>query len=370
MEKTYSSASEPVSSLVWSGVDIDFFEKMNESAITLEPLLNEDGGLEDFTIIGANAAALDILQKTKQEVLGHRLLRVFPNVLRFGVFEKYRQVLQSGLAQQFEAQFNREDRVFWFRVNVFPYGGGICVLFTDITDLIETREELKQTNRALERFSGTISHDLKAPVRRIVQYVEVLREENAVPDEEHMRYFSVIQDNARHAASLIDNLLAYSRARGPVHDAKPFNAKKALMRAIDVLSSEIAEKGARIELPDDMPEVMGNEILISQVFQNLISNALRYNDKDVPVIRITAIKGKRYGEFSVLDNGPGVPIHESRKVFDFMVSLSEGGKGTGIGLAIAKEIVERHYGSIWIDPFYKEGACFSFLLPLSLNKTT
>jgi signal transduction histidine kinase len=315
--------------------------------------------------VACNASALVVLKRGEGNVIGQSLLQTFPNVLRYGVFEKYRKVFEGGAAEQFEAQYNRGDRVFWFRVNVFAYSKGLGVLFTDITDLIETREALKQTNRALERFSGTISHDLKAPVRRIVQYVDVLREEGAIVEPEHAEFFKVIQDNARHVSSLIDNLLAYTKARGPVHQARSFNIRLSVDRALHVLAGEIKDSGVRIIIPNEMPEVMGNEILLSQVFQNLISNAIRYNGTQNPEIRITSSRGKRYGEFSVIDNGPGIPAHETKAAFDFMVSLTEGKGGHGIGLAITKEIIERHFGSIWIDPFYKDGACFSFLLPLA-----
>lgn len=345
-------------------------EELAAPVLVLAPVKGESGSIVDFTLKVINPAGVSLLaghDLSMQEIEDQSLLRIFPDLARTEIFQHYVAALSAEGGYRFDAQFNRGDRIFWLRQSIVRRNDHLVISLADVSDLVEAVESMKQTNRALERFTGTIAHDLKAPVRRIVQFVEILHEEQAVPDEGHRRFFGVIRDNARHVSSLIDNLLAYAKARGPVHNAGPVDSRKALERALKVLEAEISERNAQVEVPAQMPRVMGNEILLSEVFQNLVSNAIRYNPEDRPLVRITASQGRRYAEFSVIDNGPGIPASEASKVFDFMVSLSRAGKGagTGIGLAIAKEIVERHYGSIWIDPFYSEGACFSFLVPLA-----
>lgn len=242
----------------------------------------------------------------------------------------------------------------------------------DITDRKQAEEKLKQTaselassNKELEHFAYVASHDLKEPLRMVTSYVQLLkRRYNEKLDNSAHEFIEYAIDGAIRMQKMIDDLLIYSRVgtRG-----KPFTAiscDATLSQAIDNLKIALKESKALVT-QDKLPEVYADETQLIQLFQNLLSNSLKFCDKKQPRIHVSAEKNSREWIFSVRDNGIGFDPQHTERIFKIFQRL-HGKKeypGTGIGLAVCKRIVERHRGRIWVDSQPGKGATFYFTLP-------
>ena len=227
-------------------------------------------------------------------------------------------------------------------------------------------EELARSNADLQRFAYATSHDLQEPLRSMTVFAQLLkRRYQGKLDREADEFLEYISSGAQRMAALIDGLLAYSRT---VHvESAPFTAvdtAAALDWATMNLRLVIEESQAEITC-GDLPTILGDYVQIVQLFQNLISNAIKYRRPDVaPSIRVSAEERDGDWLFCVRDNGIGVPAEYTDKVFDLFRRL-HGSKipGTGIGLAICKRIVEKHGGRIWVEAQSGQGTMFCFTIP-------
>lgn len=224
-------------------------------------------------------------------------------------------------------------------------------------------EDLNSSNKELEQFAYIASHDLQEPLRMVSSYVQLIaRRYNDRLDKDGHEFIDYAVDGAKRMQKMIDDLLSYSRiaTRG-----KPFEAVgtgTALRKAEANLRAAIEE--ARAEITHDrMPQVEGDGAQIIQLFQNLISNAIKFRGENTPMIRVSA-EGKEDGYlFSVRDNGIGIPAEHLEGIFDIFERLHGAEKpGTGIGLAICKRIVERHGGRIWVESEPGKGSTFYFTI--------
>jgi len=227
-------------------------------------------------------------------------------------------------------------------------------------------EELARSNADLQRFAYATSHDLQEPLRSMTVFAQLLkRRYQGKLDREADEFLEYISSGAQRMAALIDGLLAYSRT---VHvESAPFTAvdtAAALDWATMNLRLVIEESQAEITC-GDLPTILGDYVQIVQLFQNLISNAIKYRRPDVaPSIRVSAEERDGDWLFCVRDNGIGVPAEYTDKVFDLFRRL-HGSKipGTGIGLAICKRIVEKHGGRVWVEAQSGQGTMFCFTIP-------
>jgi signal transduction histidine kinase len=229
----------------------------------------------------------------------------------------------------------------------------------------ERTKELSRTNDELRQFAYVASHDLQEPLRTVASYAQLLAKRyrgKLDPDaDEFIRY---MVEGVTRMHNLLNDMLAYSR----VTDVKdkillPANTDGVLQSAILNLEATIRETQAEIT-HDNLPTVRGDEIQLTQVFQNLISNAIKYRSKQPPRIHVSAERQKDEWIFSVSDNGIGIDPQYSERIFGIFKRLH--GRelpGTGMGLAICKRIIERHGGRIWVDSQMGKGSTFRFLLP-------
>jgi PAS domain S-box-containing protein len=229
--------------------------------------------------------------------------------------------------------------------------------------LKEKGEELARSNSELEQFAYVASHDLQEPLRMVTSYVQLLAKRyKGKLDQDADEFIAFAVDGSNRMRTLINSLLEYSR----VNREKPFemlNLDKLLVDMKQNLSNQIAENDVEIEV-GELPVIFGDQVLISQLFQNLISNAIKFRSERKPKITIACkIKEKEY-LFSVHDNGIGIQKEYSDKIFVIFQRLHSKEKypGTGIGLAICKKIVERHGGKIWVESEPGEGSTFYFTI--------
>ncbi len=225
-------------------------------------------------------------------------------------------------------------------------------------------EDLRRSNRELETFAYAASHDLQEPLRMVASYVELLakRYEGKL-DEKADKYIYYAVDGAKRMKQLINDLLAYSRVSTQGKDLEPADSGLVLTQVMRGLEGLVAESEGEVTW-GELPMVLADPIQLGQVLQNLIANGLKFRGESAPRIRIDAELVDGMWEFRVGDNGIGIDSRFSGRVFQMFQRLNtrEAYPGTGIGLAIAQKIVERHGGRIWFTSEIGQGTTFHFTI--------
>ena len=225
----------------------------------------------------------------------------------------------------------------------------------------ERTAELQKSNEALEDFVYTASHDLKAPLRAILGFSQFLVEDFGTRlSEEGKLYIDRMSASAKQMERLINDLLELSRVGRIKEPYEETDIEQLLSLTISTLAPD-QKVSIRIEGP--MPKIECERVRIGQVFANLISNSIKYNDKKHPAIIIGFEDSGDEVEFFVTDNGPGIEERHFEKIFKIFQRLSTDESGTGIGLALVKKIIEDHKGRIWVESEVGKGATFRFKLP-------
>ncbi|WP_429815381.1 sensor histidine kinase [Ensifer sp. B1-9] len=271
-----------------------------------------------------------------------------------------------------------EDR--WLRVeNIKAKDGNTVVARVDVTDLKRAelalerqRQELEHKNEALDQFTATVSHDLKAPLRHISMFSEMIEDDLAAGDQaelaENARH---LRDSVKRMNRVIDSLLDYAQIAHRISQWTKVRLADIVAETLTMLAGDVQEAQATFEI-GDLPEVDGDPELLRRLVQNLIGNAVKYRHADrQPVIRIQGGVADQIVELVVEDNGIGIDPRFSTRIFEVFQRLHKDESvygGTGIGLALAKRIAESHDGSIRLDTTFREGARFIVLLPRRLRK--
>ena len=235
----------------------------------------------------------------------------------------------------------------------------------DTTERRDYEERLRRSNEELEEFAFVASHDVREPLRMVNTYTELLLRRAGLRDDADLRsYRRFIERGVQRMEELISDLLAYSRVIHSDHESATTDLNVALEKALRVLESQIRETGAEI-ISDPLPVVEGEETQLEQVFQNLISNSLKYRQSGRQSrVRIGFIQDGPQYRISVADNGIGFDPKYSELIFGLFKRLHHNEyPGTGLGLAICKRIIERCGGRIWAESTPGSGSTFSFTLP-------
>ena len=231
------------------------------------------------------------------------------------------------------------------------------------------RMKLMEQNRELENFVFIASHDLKAPVRTISSFCGLLEKKySGQLDEKAEKFITLISNASKQMSRLIDNLLEYSRAGNSFKQRKveSVDLNDILKNVLANIVGSIQESNSQIESVP-LPTVQGEKTGLLQVFQNFISNAIKYRGEVTPVIKIEVNRQEDFWEIAVADNGIGIDpkYHdEVMKPFKRLHSMSEY-EGTGLGLAICNKVIQRHGGRIWIDSNPENGSTFHFTIAAS-----
>jgi signal transduction histidine kinase len=226
--------------------------------------------------------------------------------------------------------------------------------------------ELQRSNAELEQFAYVASHDLQEPLRKVASFCQLLQRRYAGQlDDKADLYIEYAVDGAKRMQQLINDLLAFSRVGRVTQDQVLMPSADALRQARANLSVQIGEAGATIDA-GPLPEVRAEAALLTTVFQNLISNALKFHGPGPPQISVSALRDGAFWQFSVTDNGMGVPPEYAERIFVIFQRLHDrqAYPGTGIGLALCRKIIEYHGGRMWLDTGHTPGARFCFTLPI------
>lgn len=232
-------------------------------------------------------------------------------------------------------------------------------------ELKRTVEDLARSNRDLEQFAYVASHDLQEPLRMVSSYSQLLaRRYKDVLDKDANEFIDYAVDGAVRMQRLIEDLLSYSRISSRGKEPKTGETHSALGEAIANLSTAISESGA-VVTNNDLPEVRTDRVQLIQVFQNLISNAIKFHGEEAPRVHVSAERKGREWRFAVKDNGMGIDAEYRERIFTIFQRLhgKDAYPGTGMGLALCKRIVERHGGRIWVESEPGKGSTFYFALP-------
>ncbi len=226
--------------------------------------------------------------------------------------------------------------------------------------------ELQRSNSELEQFAFVASHDLQEPLRKVASFTQLLQRRYAGQlDARADQYIEFAVDGARRMQALINDLLQYSRLGRSAREPALVSSDAALAQARNNLAASMEESGATVET-GHLPLVLAELTLLTAVFQNLLSNALKFSGGKPPRIVITASRDEPFWLFSFADNGIGIEPEDAERIFVIFQRLHErtADPGTGIGLAMTRKIVEYFGGRIWLDTTYAEGSRFLFTLPM------
>ena len=231
---------------------------------------------------------------------------------------------------------------------------------------MKTVGELKRSNEELQQFAYVSSHDLQEPLRMVASYTQLLAKRyKGRMDSDADEFIAFAVDGCNRMQGLIQDLLAYSRAGTNGKAFCEVSAEDALRGALTNLRITIEQSGAVVS-HDSLPAIETDETQLTQVFQNLVGNAIKYRSAEVPRVRVSATKnGDNEWIFSVRDNGLGIAPQYFERIFVIFQRLHgrDEFEGTGIGLAICKKVLERLGGRIWVESQPGTGSTFYFALP-------
>lgn len=263
-----------------------------------------------------------------------------------------------------------EDHMIKNKANGNNHMSGVLI---DITDhklaeekLKQLAEKLTQSNKELEQFAYVASHDLQEPLRMVASYIQLLqRRYKGKLSAEADEFINYAVDGVVRMKTLINDLLVYSRVNTKEAPLEPVDLNKVLEQTLVNLRASIEDSGAAVNV-DTLPTVNANSLHMSQLFQNLISNAIKFRKPgEQPVVNINAKHQGNEWHFTVSDNGIGIDKEFSDKIFIIFQRLHNQTEyqGTGIGLAICKRIIEKLGGHIWVESEAGKGCAFNFTIP-------
>lgn len=324
-----------------------------------------------------NRIAEEVLGKSKKEMLDNNLWEVFSDAVQSESHKNYTLAMKSQEAVHFEDYYPPLQK--WYEISAYPSERGLSVYFKDITErkihsikLLELNKslriqakELSISNAELEQFAYVASHDLQEPLRMVTSFLTQLeRKYNSILDDKGRQYIHFAVDGAKRMRQIILDLLEFSRV-GKLEDKLEEVDINILIRDILALyRKQIDEKHAKVKF-DTLPAMATYKTSLRQVFQNLISNGLKYSQNGVPpLIQIGCSDDDKQWVFSVKDNGIGIDPEYFEKIFIIFQRLHNKSEysGTGMGLAVTKKIIESMGGKIWVESAEGQGSTFYFTI--------
>ena len=327
-------------------------------------------------VLDANEAGLDLLGYTLEELKSIHLPDIVYEKDRKRSKENLELLKSQGYYKGYEGRVIRKNgELRYIQVNstaTYDEAGnmtGSRDIIRDITELksIETKreqlfKELEDVNNELKQFAYIVSHDLKAPLRHIKSISSWLQQDYMdTLDEKGKDQLQLLNNRVTRLHAFINGIFEYTKIGRIKKQAELININEIINNISDLLN---IQKNVTLDIQPDMPMVLGEKIKIQQVFQNLISNAIKYNDKSHPEIKITYKNLGNHHQFSVTDNGKGINERNFEKIFQIFQTLQpkDNFESTGIGLTIVKRIVKQHGGDIYVKSKLGIGTTFEFTL--------
>jgi signal transduction histidine kinase len=329
----------------------------------------------DLRYIFANPAMISTIQSSDSPVLGCNSEQLYSSDNARKRTRLLRQVLETAKPQHLRevyAPAGPEDREAWWNIDLVPLLNDqgkvsrILILEQEITDLVIERHQLERSNRDLQEFAFVAAHDLKEPLRKIDAFGEMLNN-NQNMTEQQRDYLDRMRSAAARMQNMVEELLKLSRLTTQPRTFVRVNLDQVVTEVISDLDVQINQVSGKVDV-EPLPTVIGDLLLVRQLFQNLIGNALKFHRPGLPPrIRVYAqLLAGNAVQVCVEDNGIGFNMEDANRIFQpfqRLVSRSQY-EGSGMGLAICQKIVERHGGTITAVSKIEEGSTFIVTLPL------
>ena len=385
-DKTLKDAEGNVMGLLSTGQDIterkQAEEALSESEKRFSTIFNESPipasltQMSDSKLTEVNDAWCKLMGVSEGDAIAHTVeeLNIIDQKTRYRIRDEY---LREGYLKHFEATITRrngEKREIIMSVENLSISGDkfALSLIVDVTEsklaeekLEQTVEDLQHSNKELEQFAYIASHDLQEPLRMVASYVQLLQKRYKDQlDQDANDFINFAADGAIRMQQMILDILEYSRVGTKGREFESVDLNTVFKEAIANLESQIKDSGAHV-ISDELPHVLADEIQMTQLLQNLISNAIKFRSENTPQINISCNADNGEWIISVKDNGVGIPHEYQDTVFAVFKRLHSVAQypGSGIGLSIAAKIVDRHGGKIWVESEPGEGSTFFFSIP-------
>lgn len=357
-----------------------FLEQMQEGAAALD---------RAGTILYANRRLAEMLEAPLERVIGRELAQWVEPEFRGSLQELILEAPQGGARTELVIKSSRGRRRPAAISAGIPHEEGIiaaCVVLTDLSEpkrrelelrrqakalqqarceLESKAAELARSNAELDQFASIVAHDLQEPLRMVSGYCALLeRRYRGRLDEDADRLIACAREGVERMQRMIDGLLEYSRVNTRGRAPAPVDARAVFEQACADLRDLIATNQARVSC-GNLPAVAADETQLLRLFENLISNAIKFRSEAPPQVHVTAQEYGRQWVFAVHDNGIGIEARDRERIFGIFQRLHSRSAypGEGLGLAIARRIVERHGGRIWVESEPGRGSVFYFTLP-------
>jgi PAS domain S-box-containing protein len=348
------------------------FDSIDEGYCIIEMIFDEQEKPVDYRFLVINPSFER--QTGLRDALGKRMRELAPNHEEHW-FEIYGSIAMTGEPARFE---NRAEQLHrWFDVYAFrfaePEKRQVAILFNDITErkraaeaLQHSNTQLEAANKELEAFSYSVSHDLRAPLRHIDGFADLLSKKALKDlDSTSQHYLSTISKSAKFMGALIDNLLVFSRMSRSDIKRSILNPYPVIQEVIQNLTDETSSREIRWTI-HPLPMVSADPMMLRLIFQNLLGNAVKYTrPRPRAEVEVGCKEQSQQYQFFVRDNGVGFDMKYANKLFGVFQRLHRADEfeGTGIGLANVQRIVRRHGGQTWAESTPGQGATFYFSLP-------
>lgn len=328
----------------------------------------------DNKVLMANHSFVEMSGYTENELLGKDPKTIFLDANAQKLLTGEEQKRTEGLSNSYELQVKNKDgdSKYWlisgapnYDINGKTIGSiGIHLDITDSKNLERQKEELltrlEKSNHELEEYAHIVSHDLKSPLRSINALVSWIKEDNkGMFKEESLQHLSLIDITLEKMEKLISDILLYSSIRSEKIEKKLVDLNEVVSSVKQIL---FVPPHIKVNIIKKLPVLRGDTIHLQQLFQNLLSNAIRYCDKEEGIIEIDYVEKTSYFQFSIKDNGIGIEKKNYDKIFKIFQSLNVAKESTGVGLSIVKKIVSMYGGEIWVKSEIGKGSEFLFTL--------
>ncbi|GAB3781313.1 hypothetical protein GCM10028818_35150 [Spirosoma horti] len=357
------------------------------------PVRNQVGEVIDFRFRLANRQLASYVGQEPEVVIGALGSTWFPDYKTNGLFELYHKTYITGESQRFDFHYNGSGIDVWLDIMTTKSGDEVLVTFGDYTPLKRLQQQLEnsvidlqRSNKNLEQFAYIASHDLQEPLRKIQAFGDIIQSQFApIIGDSGADMITRMQSAAARMQILIKDVLAYSRIATKRETVGPVNLGQVVADVLVDIETAINEKNAVVNV-ESLPTVRGDSAQLRQLFQNLISNALKFTKTDKnaeqPLITITSrrVHGREFTGATIIatdadrlfhlieinDNGIGFDPHQAERIFQVFQRLHGRSEyqGTGIGLAIVQKVVDNHQGHILAEGRPGQGSTFRILLPV------
>lgn len=350
-------------------------EKSKESEI-LDMIYDLPDGVfcvdPEWRLLYLNQKAEEIAGRQKHELLGKILWDEYPELIGTYIHAQYMAAMTKRKMIRFEGYLPQFDS--WFETSLYPKQGGLFIYFRDVSEARKQRravndfaQRAESAYRDLEEMIYLVSHDLKEPMRMISSFLELLKEKSSLhQDAEADEFVAYLEKSTKDLKNRIDHLLAYSQSSDPMEPSTNIDLKKTLDQVLSEAKNQISNKSLKVEA-FDLPEVFGAEKKIRHLIEILLDNSIKFSHPDQDVsIKLSS----RIVQDSVVirweDRGIGIDERYKNRIFQIFQQLAPKKEvsGVGMGLALARKIVQSHGGQIKLMPSRERGAAFEISLPI------